>query len=776
MARAGTFFELPSPSLSPHQCRAVSLPNLPYNGMKSLSEAHSVVQSRDESGRTQSQDVRQDEVKSDNSNDGENDGEDIDTDNDDCDVKSNAEDDHKADSNVNINGETDGENNEKGDNKGDDKIDHRNDNTGHDKANTNDSEGDDEQGDRDDNENGNYNKDGVHNEGDESHGADEILERSTDPNIGMNDRLEEQQRNDILPSIERDDEPNATSSVTQSPLDLSKVDIKFDFGQRKGSEYASTTSSQLNGGILDEFDLDHLHRRMISENDDQGDNGPKNDGLRAKRSRNCDPVAHRHRTIVSPPRNRDAVDNQKGIRASTPRIPDPYDDNMDTDDSLVLETRKIAKKKKTKNKNGDKKQREKSKKKASKPPTGRRTSRSKKVNQESAQRKGHTNTKPKENTIIPQTEQLILPRPKGFLILPPEVRRLVYRELLVATQPIIVHGNWQLVYRRHSRLSGSKRPPKLHPAVLRCSGVIYHEARCVLYGENTFLYRLRDAAPSVVDVARLAEDDGEDQFEVENDEDDASDWEVEQRMQRSKRRRGLARGGRKKMVRPDIFVQKHLGLFRHIGVEAEHNRFSQSTMRSMAKAIRVFAPRSGSAVVQPNIQTLIVRVSPLRIDADQLFIPGINGQANASLTLEEQEEAEERRRRPHFTFVDFFAGESPVHRAILELECRTLHIDLMTRYMKGPEGLVMHRRRRLVYDRGAEVVARRALRDSGQLYLRDPAAVHGRRRKADKVAERLAGLGADVHNFCCDYINGKAGPWDSFAWLVCENDDYDETP
>lgn len=70
--------------------------------------------------------------------------------------------------------------------------------------------------------------------------------------------------------------------------------------------------------------------------------------------------------------------------------------------------------------------------------------------------------------------------------LPLEVRRQVWRHLLLAARPIQVMNGWSQMYRWQQL--------DLHPAVLAASRAVFGEAVRVLYAENDFRYLVRDRA------------------------------------------------------------------------------------------------------------------------------------------------------------------------------------------------------------------------------------------------------------------------------------------
>ncbi|PHH59317.1 hypothetical protein CDD81_3386 [Ophiocordyceps australis] len=301
----------------------------------------------------------------------------------------------------------------------------------------------------------------------------------------------------------------------------------------------------------------------------------------------------------------------------------------------------------------------------------------------------------------------------GLLRLPAEVRIRIWHELLVTRAPILVHDGWRKVYKhqrqRQGRSTNKEASGDRHIAILSVCKTIHPEALEVLYGANTFLYRLRDATDTQAESSSLVK--------PSNRRVSYTSAETRPRgrgaRQEAKRQHGL--------TEPYIRVDANVHLFRHIAVEAEHNRFSASTRTAMANAIRVFAPRpdapsprfaqkrKASALVhvaQPNIRTLTIRVAPRWNSHDVLEQDGNAGQSDSDemslldfeLPLghggDEHDNAHELdfnfdtqdtsvAQSGYFTFVDFFTPDSPVIEAINAVTSRFVHIELMSQYKQG---------------------------------------------------------------------------------------------
>ncbi|KAK7427967.1 hypothetical protein QQZ08_005580 [Neonectria magnoliae] len=247
---------------------------------------------------------------------------------------------------------------------------------------------------------------------------------------------------------------------------------------------------------------------------------------------------------------------------------------------------------------------------------------------------------PESSTPEPRTRRPRVRKPRrapdpplpGFLRLPLEIRDKVYREILVVKFPILVRDGWRRIYAR--------KRPGIDTAILRTSRQLYRETVRVLYGENTFLYRLRDAPSQcpVVNVEELSLNDAKD--------DDAevlmhgfTDDDVAGRNDK-------------------IDIAKFGSYFRRLTVEAERNRYSEETQQAMAQAIQVFTTQPDGSTkacaggVKMNIHTFTIRIHPQ-------YQPGT------------------------FTFLDFFHKTSPVMEAISSLSSQFVKIDVVTKYLNG---------------------------------------------------------------------------------------------
>ena len=85
--------------------------------------------------------------------------------------------------------------------------------------------------------------------------------------------------------------------------------------------------------------------------------------------------------------------------------------------------------------------------------------------------------------------------PLSFLTLPPEIKGMIYRELLVSSEPI--KRPHKLVCNRRNIMLDSIEPIKdIDSKILRACRTVYFEALPILYGQNTFEFakprKLRD--------------------------------------------------------------------------------------------------------------------------------------------------------------------------------------------------------------------------------------------------------------------------------------------
>ncbi|CAJ2508186.1 Uu.00g093720.m01.CDS01 [Anthostomella pinea] len=144
---------------------------------------------------------------------------------------------------------------------------------------------------------------------------------------------------------------------------------------------------------------------------------------------------------------------------------------------------------------------------------------------------------------------------------PVEIRDEILRHLLVSPRGIRVLRGWSLVYPRNK--------PQLHPAVMHTCHVLRNQGLHILYGENTFVYDLRDPLDSKPATHQVVG------------------------------------GVFEKCVVP---INQHGHLIRHIKIRVEANRLiPRDTRRSFELAIRKFLP-DGGLVAAASLHTLTLEV------------------------------------------------------------------------------------------------------------------------------------------------------------------------
>lgn len=295
-------------------------------------------------------------------------------------------------------------------------------------------------------------------------------------------------------------------------------------------------------------------------------------------------------------------------------------------------------------------------------------------------------------------------------------------------------------------------------SILRTCRDIYNEAIGVLYGRNTFLYKLRDQIPRVTDVDRVAhidEDDavlpsntafdpsheaGDEDHEVEYENHSDPDWQEEPNGTHTHQpRRNRRRKTKSSAAEADINIEKHLHLFRHIIVEAEKNRFSSDTRSLMASAIKTFEYKPDAENPSPgtNIHTLKLRVAP---------------------TWENTGEGEDEGR---FTFVDFFSPESPVIKAVRGVQAQFVRIEMKcaTDDESTREGFS------LKIDMRDLRVANRVRCTNADMWKGDIVMQRNRRKRSLRANHALTSLDGHVAGLCEQHLK-KDGPgggaWQEF--------------
>lgn len=369
-------------------------------------------------------------------------------------------------------------------------------------------------------------------------------------------------------------------------------------------------------------------------------------------------------------------------------------------------------------------------------------------------------------------------KPNDLMVFAAEVRECIWRHLLVSDKAILVHDKWTKVCRPRRLRNGSNEDLtrlELHPAILSTCKLFFWEAAGVLYGENTFRYRMRDllAEAPAVSITELPHNNAEGSLfvnEMSEDEDvgpndpdyvDEEEQTVRRRSARSKKRK--RQGGNSDSSDDDadfsmtrfepgtINIEKYLPRIRHIAVEIEQNRTSPVVMESVANAIKVFSDRVSSpskpirSKKQPNIHTLKVIIHPKITD--------------------ESEDC--------FTFTDFFTANSPIVAAMRALKSQYIHINIMSIYLNSN----LKNRRLVVDQRPQRVFAFQQDRARGRypILLWDMPKKASMRRAISRSAKVMGELDQHIRACCEEYAAGQM-PFESrYAWFDwdIEEDEYE---
>ncbi|KAI3575241.1 hypothetical protein IWW34DRAFT_93129 [Fusarium oxysporum f. sp. albedinis] len=237
---------------------------------------------------------------------------------------------------------------------------------------------------------------------------------------------------------------------------------------------------------------------------------------------------------------------------------------------------------------------------------------------------------PEPRPRLPIRIKVKSPRRLSFMGLPAEVREQIYRGLLVSSKPIPVYSSWRRVYQREK--------PGLDISILMVSKKVFVEARGVMYGENIFLYLLRDAPTQYHEVANIQDLVNDDIYVPEPGMRDQEN---------------IANRDTDPLALPihepgTIDTAKYAQYFRFITVKADSSRSTPSTKEFMVDAIKMFAKTPYNA----NIHTLKIIISPS-------FKHG------------------------KFTFVDFFEPASELMVALKSLPCEIIHVQILNKLLNN---------------------------------------------------------------------------------------------
>ena len=307
---------------------------------------------------------------------------------------------------------------------------------------------------------------------------------------------------------------------------------------------------------------------------------------------------------------------------------------------------------------------------------------------------------PEVDTEAHWEAKLVVSKPTRMNSLPREILREILRELLISDVQIYVYERWSKVYRavRHRRKLG------IEPAVLRVDTATYFEGIRVLYGENVFVYSLRDATGQTAkppdDIEKMALDDGDsdDDGSSEYQADDQEDVVMDQDEMVRSRRRGV-----RKDWEGDIHIAKYFSLFRSTIIEAEHNRYGSETAQSMADAIRFWkthpSPVSSTQDLLPIEEAEYTENKARQTLATTTYVK-TRSQSNHVGKVTQPAKAQKSnihtlalRIYPSkkfteagavsFTFVSFFTASSPVVASLKEILPCFMRLDIDWRYLEA---------------------------------------------------------------------------------------------
>ncbi|KAK2072515.1 hypothetical protein P8C59_006863 [Phyllachora maydis] len=232
-----------------------------------------------------------------------------------------------------------------------------------------------------------------------------------------------------------------------------------------------------------------------------------------------------------------------------------------------------------------------------------------------------------------------------------ETRNDIYRYLLVDDDEIPVMNLWTQVFQRER--------PKLYINIMRTCKLAHDEGARILYGENCFCYRLRDAAvcpPRSMTTQSSGKAGGGSGTGT------------------GRNRRG--RAAHNQSGDKSINFDAYRANYRNVVLELEPTREGPEYQPAMVAALDALSAEGPSAA--PRLQTVTLRISPRMIvdDAAVLSDLGDLDVSDAGLFVNDHEDDHEDHQRLRLTVVDYFAAGSDLSRALRALNANTLRLDL----------------------------------------------------------------------------------------------------
>lgn len=362
---------------------------------------------------------------------------------------------------------------------------------------------------------------------------------------------------------------------------------------------------------------------------------------------------------------------------------------------------------------------------------------------------------------------------RGYIeLLPPEVREGIFSELLVDPQPIFVYKGWTMVCRQ-SRDTPLAPESVLYPAILSTCKTFFEEGKRVLYGENTFRYRLRDPpgriAPPPVDIEALAHSDSfnpeeiiqyDDQIEDESGSEYNEDEEAGVETRRSSRRRRRPSSSSE----GHINIEKYMPFIRHITLDAEQNRTSRDVMEAMAEAIEVFCEREPVQQISDKISDKSLqkrsKKKPNKSPATAAKTAPAKLESNIH-TLNIVIHPSSIDNHVNFTFVDFFVGSSPVIRAMKHLRPQFIKINIMSLFLNGGR----RKNRRLHIDLRPQRIFSRVKASGEDEWAKDRLMRRARLIQVNLSNKVLNELSDHVRACCQEYAEGQEPRRGMYYWF-----------